>query len=207
MYDENQDLDEVSVAFASQTVTASVTGLTFTAQACDLPGGQQTVTVLATDLQGLSDSETVTISIDAGVTTTLTEHINAGRLDYTAYATCYLEYADAAFKLTEQTQAGGMCVWQDDDASCTGPAQACSGSAGDGGSGGDNGGGEPPATCAEFTTANYYHKVAGRAYSTGYYYAPDYFAVGSDDPLAGSTWGTSTLHSTDNVIWYAGSCP
>lgn len=207
VYDDNQDLDEVSVAFASQTVTASVDGLTFTAQACDLPGGQQTVTVLATDLRGLSDSETLTISIDAGVTTTLTEHISAGRLDYTAYATCYLEYADAAFKLTEQTQTGGMCIWQDDDASCTGPAQACSGSAGDGGSGGNNGGGEPPATCAEFTTANYYHKVAGRAYSTGYYYAPDYFAAGSDDPLAGSTWGTSTLYSTDSVIWYAGSCP
>ena len=100
-----------------------------------------------------------------------------------------------------------MCVWQDDDASCTGPVQACSGSGSDGGgSGGGNDGGDP-ATCADYTTANYYHKVAGRAYSTGYYYAPDYFASGSDDSLAGSTWGTSTLYSTDGTVWYEGSCP
>ena len=140
---------------------------------------------------------------------TLDEHISAGRLDYTGYSTCYLEYSTNAFKLTEQTHSGGMCVWQDDDASCTGPAQACSGTGsggGDDGSGDDGSGGDP-ATCAEYTTANYYHKVAGRAYSTGYYYAPNYFASGSDDPLAGSTWGTSTLYSTDGRVWFAGNCP
>ena len=216
VYDENQDLTTVEVTFATGTQNASVDGLSFSAEACDLPGGGQTITVTAIDVSGLSSNIQLTVDIDAGVTATLDQHISAGRLDYTGYSTCYLEYSTDTFKLTEQTQSGGMCVWQDDDASCTGPVQACSGTGSDGGSGGDDGSGDDgsggdtggdPATCAEYTTANYYHKVAGRAYSTGYYYAPDYFASGSDDPLAGSTWGTSTLYSTDGSVWFAGNCP
>ena len=217
VYDENQDLSAVEVTFATGTQNASVDGLSFSAEACDLPGGSQTITVTAIDASGLSSNTQLSVDIDAGVIATLDQHISAGRLDYTGYSTCYLEYSTDAFKLTEQTQSGGMCVWQDDDASCTGPVQACSGTGSDGGNGGGNGsgddgsggdtGGGDPATCAEYTTANYYHKVAGRAYSTGYYYAPDYFASGSDDPLAGSTWGTSTLYSTDGSVWFAGNCP
>ena len=217
VYDENQDLSAVEVTFATGTQNASVDGLSFSAEACDLPGGSQTITVTAVDASGLSSNTQLSVDIDAGVIATLDQHISAGRLDYTGYSTCYLEYSTDAFKLTEQTQSGGMCVWQDDDASCTGPVQACSGTGSDGGNGGGNGsgddgsggdtGGGDPATCAEYTTANYYHKVAGRAYSTGYYYAPDYFASGSDDPLAGSTWGTSTLYSTDGSVWFAGNCP
>ena len=207
VYDENQDLTAVEVTFATGSQNASVDGLSFSAEACDLPGGSQTITVTAIDASGLSSNTQLSVDIDAGVIATLDQHISAGRLDYTGYSTCYLEYSTDAFKLTEQTQSGGMCVWQDDDASCTGPVQACSGSGSDGGgSGGGNDGGDP-ATCADYTTANYYHKVAGRAYSTGYYYAPDYFASGSDDSLAGSTWGTSTLYSTDGTVWYEGSCP
>jgi poly(3-hydroxybutyrate) depolymerase len=207
VYDENQDLTAVEVTFATGSQNASVDGLSFSAEACDLPGGVQTITVTAIDASGLSSNTQLSVDIDAGVIATLDQHISAGRLDYTGYSTCYLEYSTDAFKLTEQTQSGGMCVWQDDDASCTGPVQACSGSGSDGGgSGGGNDGGDP-ATCADYTTANYYHKVAGRAYSTGYYYAPDYFASGSDDSLAGSTWGTSTLYSTDGTVWYEGSCP
>ena len=217
VYDENQDLTAVEVTFATGTQNASVDGLSFSAEACDLPGGSQTITVTAIDASGLSSNTQLSVDIDAGVIATLDQHISGGRLDYTGYSTCYLEYSTDAFKLTEQTQSGGMCVWQDDDASCTGPVQACSGTGSDGGNGGGNGsgddgsggdtGGGDPATCAEYTTANYYHKVAGRAYSTGYYYAPDYFASGSDDPLAGSTWGTSTLYSTDGRVWFAGNCP
>ena len=217
VYDENQDLSAVEVTFATGTQNASVDGLSFSAEACDLPGGSQTITVTAIDASGLSSNTQLSVDIDAGVIATLDQHISAGRLDYTGYSTCYLEYSTDAFKLTEQTQSGGMCVWQDDDASCTGPVQACSGTGSDGGNGGGNGsgddgsggdtGGGDPATCAEYTTANYYHKVAGRAYSTGYYYAPDYFASGSDDPLSGSTWGTSTLYSTDGSVWFAGNCP
>ena len=90
-----------------------------------------------------------------------------------------------------------------------GPLQACSGSGGD--DGGDDGG-DPPTDpddgCQAETTYNYYHKTAGRAYSTGNYYTPDYFAQGSDQPMAGSTWGTTELHSTDgDTVWQVGAAP
>ncbi|MEP1743207.1 MAG: PHB depolymerase family esterase [Kangiellaceae bacterium] len=67
--------------------------------------------------------------------------------------------------------------------------------------------GEPGGSCEEFTTFNYYHKTAGRAYSIGFF-SPDYYAEGSDDPMAGSTWGSTTLSSSDGgVNWNVGSCP
>ncbi len=62
--------------------------------------------------------------------------------------------------------------------------------------------------CIEETSANYYHKTGGRAYSTGSYFSPDYFANGSDDAMAGSTWGSTTLKSTDGgTVWNVGNCP
>jgi len=67
--------------------------------------------------------------------------------------------------------------------------------------------GEPSGSCEEFTTFNYYHKTAGRAYSIGFF-SPDYYAEGSDDPMAGSTWGSTTLSSSDGgVNWNVGGCP
>ncbi len=205
--DINQNLSSVTVAFATETVSGSVSGAFFTASACELAGGQQSVTVTATDATNLSDSETLTFTVDAGVTANLDAHIAAGRLDYVNYSNCYLEYASDPFKLNEVETGSGQCQWQDNDNSCAGPVQACSGSAGSGGepgSGGDDGDSDD---CASYTTANYYHKVAGRAYSTGNYYFPDYFAQGSDDPLSGSNWGNSTLSSLDGEVWFAGSCP
>jgi poly(3-hydroxybutyrate) depolymerase len=66
--------------------------------------------------------------------------------------------------------------------------------------------GEPGGSCEEFTTFNYYHKTAGRAYSIGFF-SPDYYAEGSDEPMAGSTWGSTTLSSSDGgVNWNVGSC-
>ncbi len=66
--------------------------------------------------------------------------------------------------------------------------------------------GEPGGSCEEFTTFNYYHKTAGRAYSIGFF-SPDYFAQGSDAPMQGSTWGTTTLSSTDDgITWNVSSC-
>ncbi len=66
--------------------------------------------------------------------------------------------------------------------------------------------GEPGGSCEEFTTFNYYHKTAGRAYSIGFF-SPDYYAEGSDDPMAGSTWGSTTLSSSDGGLnWNVGSC-
>ncbi|GGW74956.1 extracellular catalytic domain type 1 short-chain-length polyhydroxyalkanoate depolymerase [Alteromonas halophila] len=203
--DVNQNLESVSATFSNGPVQATLNGTLFTASACDLPGGQQSVTVTATDTTDLSASETLTFDVDAGITASLDAHISAGRLDYTNYSNCYLEYSSNPFRLDEISVSGGQCQWQDDDNSCAGPVQNCSGSTGsDNGDSGDDGDSD---TCASYTTANYYHKVAGRAYSTGYYYAPDYFAAGSDDALSGSTWGNSTLSSVDGEIWVNGSCP
>ncbi|MFC6980438.1 hypothetical protein [Microbulbifer taiwanensis] len=93
--DVNQDLDSVLVAFANGDVIAAVTGTAFSAEQCDLPGGDGSAQVTATDLTGLNDSASVTFAIDAGATATLDSHITAGRLDYTAYANCYLEYGSS----------------------------------------------------------------------------------------------------------------
>lgn len=49
-------------------------------------------------------------------------------------------------------------------------------------------------------------KRADRAYSTGNFWAPDYFAEGSNDPMPGSTYGSNTLSSSDGVTWSVGVC-
>ncbi|XOV80343.1 MAG: alpha/beta hydrolase family esterase [Aestuariibacter sp.] len=200
--DINEDLSAVTVAFSNGTVQADIDGINFSASADNLPGGQQSATVTATDSTNLSSSESVSFDIDAGQTATLDEHISAGRLDYENYSDCYLEYDTSPFKLFEIAVSGEQCQWQDDDASCVGPIQNC-GSAGGGSGGGGSGGSD----CQQVSTYNYYHKTGGRAYSTGNPYSPNYFANGSDDPMSGSTWGFSTLHSDDNTTWYVGSCP
>ncbi|AOS97337.1 Esterase PHB depolymerase [Microbulbifer aggregans] len=211
--DENQNLDAVTVAFSNGTITAAVMGTAFEAEQCNLPGGPGSATVTARDLAGLSSTATVSFTVDAGVTADLDTHIAASRLDYAVgYSNCYLEYGTEPFRLDEVTTGTGQCRWEDDDGSCYGPNQACSGSGGDGsGDGSDDGtgGGDSgqPSGCEEQSTYNYYHKTAGRAYSTGNYFSPDYFANGSDDPMPGSTWGLSTLYSNDGVTWQLGSCP
>lgn len=205
--DVNQNLSSVVVAFANGNVTATVDQSQYSAEQCNLSGGSNTATVTATDSTSLSSNDSITFDIDAGQTATLDEHISAGRLSYVEYSTCYLEYSTAAFKLTEEPNGQGQCVWQDDDASCKGPAVDCSGSQGGGGSGGGGSGGGSGGNCVEHATFNYYHKTAGRAYSTGNPLAPDYFANGTDAAMAGSTWGSNTLHSTDDTNWSLGSCP
>ncbi len=216
--DINQDLATVTASFATGDVLAVVSGDRFSAQACDLAGGSQSVSVTANDVTALSTTQSSTFIIDAGALGTLDEHIAANRLDFTNYANCYLEYGGDTFKLNEVETSAQQCTWQDDDASCVGPEQICtsasggsdddggdgSGGNGDGTDNGDNGNDE---TCVEFSTTNYSHKLAGRAYSTGNFFAPDYFASGSNDALSGSTWGISNLFSTDDEIWELGQCP
>lgn len=210
--DQNLDLDDVTVTFSNGTVSAAVVGTSFSADQCQLPGGDNSATVDATDLAGLSSSASISFVADAGVTATLDQHISAGRLDYTNYANCYLEYSTAAFRLDEATIGGGQCQWQDNDASCTGPQVACSGDSGSSGgssSGGSSSssGGSTGEECTEHSAYNYYHKSAGRAYSTGNPLAPDYFAQGTDQAMAGSTWGLTSLHSTGGTSWSLGACP
>ena len=200
VFDLNRDLAGVSADFSNGRVYATITGAQFSVRGCNLPGGVNTVLVTATDNEGLYTTEQVSFDIDAGQNATLDQHISAGRLDYTNYANCYLEYSTASFILREQLVSGSQCRWQDEDGSCFGPTQSCS----------NNGGGdsEPqPADCAQFSTNNYSHKLAGRAYSTGNPYAPDYFASGSNAALAGSTWGINTLHSSNSDYWQVGNCP
>jgi poly(hydroxyalkanoate) depolymerase family esterase len=209
--DTNDDLASVSVAFANGNVTAAITQTSYSATQCSLPGGSNTASVTASDQAAQSSSDSITFNIDAGQTATLSQHINAGRLDYTNYANCYLEYSTSTFKLFEESSGASQCLWQDNDASCTGPVQACSGSGSGSGSGGGSGGGSDGGsgdeTCVEHSTYNYYHKTSGRAYSSGNPYTPNYFAQGSDQAMSGSTYGVNTLYSTDNVVWTLGTCP
>ncbi|MGA9523150.1 MAG: PHB depolymerase family esterase [Myxococcaceae bacterium] len=153
------------------------------------------------------------------------------------YSACYLAFGTAPFTMRERQFGNGQCEWVADGApSCNGPAQACSGGTGvdtdgDGVADADDncpgtanadqadtdgdgignvcddtsnsGGGG----CQQFSAMNYNHKVAGRAYSTGSFWSPDYFANGSNEPMAGSTYGTTTLHTTGGATWYVGACP
>lgn len=205
VFDLNRDLASVSVEFSTGTVAATLNGDLFSAQRCGLAGGNNTALVTALDAEGLFSSELLNFSIDAGQNATLDQHIAAGRLNYTNYANCYLEYSTASFILREQLVTGNQCRWQDNDASCFGPTQSCSSTGG-----GDDGGDPtppPPADCVQFSTNNYSHKLAGRAYSTGNIYTPNYFATGSNTALAGSTWGVSVLSSTSSGYWQLGACP
>lgn len=202
VFDLNRDLASVSVEFSTGTVTATQNGELFSAQRCGLAGGNQTALVTATDAGGLLSSESLSFSIDAGQNATLDQHITAGRLDYTNYANCYLEYGTASFILREQLLTGNQCRWQDNDGSCVGPTQNCSGAGDDGGDPAPE-----PTDCVQFSTNNYSHKLAGRAYSTGNIYTPNYFATGSNTALAGSTWGVSTLSSSSSGYWQLGACP
>ncbi len=236
--DANQDPVTVSVAFQNGTVGASVSGSSFSAQQCGLPGGANTATVTATDPGQLTSSASVTFEIDAGVTGDYNLHISQGHITWgDGYSACYLEFGTAPFTLRETQLGDGQCEWVADGApSCNGPVQACSGTVvdtdGDGiADAGDNCPGTANAdqadndrdgignvcddtpngggggACQQFTAMNYNHKVAGRAYSTGSFWTPDYFANGSDEPMAGSTYGTTTLHGSDGAIWYVGPCP
>ncbi len=65
----------------------------------------------------------------------------------------------------------------------------------------------PVPACEEVSAFNYYHKVGGRATSSGAYFSPNYVANGSNDTMPGSTWGLTNLYSFDGAYWRVGSCP
>ncbi len=64
-----------------------------------------------------------------------------------------------------------------------------------------------PDNCTDVTAANYYHKTGGRATSSGSYWSPAYKANGSGDSMSGSTWGQTTLSTTNGSYWSVGACP
>lgn len=213
--DVNQNLDSVVVEFASGSTllgseTATLDGQLYAAGQCDLPGGSVDATVTATDSAGLFSTDSINFQIDAGQSGDYNFHIAEGHITWgSGYANCYLAFGTAEFTMRESTVSGGQCVWTADAApACQGPAQACSGGGGDGGGGNPDPdpGPEPDPQCEQFTTLNYLHRFAGRAYSTGSFWAPDYFAEGSNDALPGSTYGNTTLSSIDGQIWSLGAC-
>lgn len=142
--DANQDLIGVSVSFSSGgNVAATVTGTSYSAQQCDLPGGAQSAIITATDAASLTASSAVDFSIDAGQTGNYNVHIAQGHITWgSGYAACYLAFGNNAFTMREVAQGNDQCRWVADGApSCQGPVQVCSTVAG----------GEPP----EAGAANY----------------------------------------------------
>ncbi|QKX18397.1 PHB depolymerase family esterase [Microbulbifer sp. YPW1] len=131
--DANQNLQSVVVAFASGNVTASISGNGYSAQGCNLPDGENTATVTATDSTSLSSQASVTFNVDAGQTGDYNFHISAGHITWgVGYSACYLAFGTSEFTMREYP-SGGDCQWvADGDSSCAGPVQACS-----------TGGGEP----------------------------------------------------------------
>ena len=213
--DANQNLDSVVVAFESGSTmigseTAALDGQLYAAGRCDLPGGTIDATVTATDTAGLLSTDSISFQIDAGQTGDYNFHISEGHITWgNGYANCYLEFGTSEFTMRESSVGGGQCVWTADGApACQGPEQACSGSSGGGGDPDPDPqpNPDPDPQCEEFTTLNYLHRSAGRAYSSGSFWAPDYFAEGSDDPMAGSTYSTNTLSSLDGQTWSVGNC-
>ena len=201
--DINNDIASVTVQIDQGMQQPSVlNGTEYTYSQCGIAGGEHQLTITASDMAGLSAVEISSFVVDAGVIAVLQAHIDAGRLDFTAYASCFLEYGSTnPFRLDEVQVNETQCQWSDGMA-CAGPAQSCSGS--------DSPPQPPPnsGACNEVSAYNYYHKLAGRAYSEGAVLAPDYFAQGSNDALPGSTWGLNTVHQLDDdSIWSLGSCP
>ena len=140
--DINQDLTAVQVDFANGTVTAPVSGNQYQAEKCDLPGGSNTATVTATDATALSSTDSISFTVDAGITGDYNLHIAEGHITWgVGYSACYLQFGTAPFTMREYPAAGGECQWIADDApACAGPIQACSSGGGGGSPDTDNDG-------------------------------------------------------------------
>ncbi|GMG87947.1 extracellular catalytic domain type 1 short-chain-length polyhydroxyalkanoate depolymerase [Biformimicrobium ophioploci] len=141
--DANQNLDSVVVDFANGNVSAAISGSSYSAEGCNLPGGSNQATVTATDATQLSSTDTISFDIDAGQTGDYNFHISAGHITWgVGYSACYLAFGTSEFTMREYP-SGSDCQWiADGDSSCAGPVQACS--AGGGSDGGSGGGGTEP---------------------------------------------------------------
>ncbi len=196
------DLMQGGSVVSSQSVTPASDD-SFSVTFNDVAEGSYTIRITATDSASQTETATTSVleSIDVGSTATVQGHIDEGHITWgVGYSTCYLEYgASTAFTMNEVSQGGGQCRWEDNDASCYGPVQVCSG--------GGNPDPDPEDDCEEHTTTNYSHKSAGRATSSGSYWSPAYTANGSGDSMPGSTWGSTTLRSEDGSYWEVGACP
>ena len=201
VFDVNLNLDQVKVDFSNASINAQLNDNQYHAEGCNLPGGTNTATITATDTTNLTATDSITFDIDAGITGDYNLHIGLGHITWgQGYAECYLAFGTSQFTMREKDAGNNQCQWIADGApQCKGPQQACQSTT-------------PPidpptVDCEEFTTLNYSHKIAGRAYSTGSFFTPDYFAQGSNESMPGSTYGSTTLHSEDEgVNWRVGGC-
>ncbi|WP_217702824.1 PHB depolymerase family esterase [Pseudoalteromonas sp. HF66] len=125
--DDNQNLSTVVVSFSNGDVTATVNGLEYFAEQCNLAGGNNTAVITATDDTALTSTDSINFVIDAGVTGDYNLHINEGHISWgEGYSACYLAFGTAAFTMREYSAGTNQCQWiADDDSSCAGPLQAC----------------------------------------------------------------------------------
>lgn len=125
--DNNQNLSTVVVSFSNGDVTATVNGLEYFAEQCNLAGGNNTAVITATDDTALTSTDSISFVIDAGVTGDYNLHINEGHISWgEGYSACYLAFGTAAFTMREYSAGTNQCQWiADDDSSCAGPLQAC----------------------------------------------------------------------------------
>ena len=125
--DQNQDNVTISVNFSNGNVNALVNDNSFSAEQCGLAGGNQSATITATDPGGLSDSVSVSFTIDAGKTGNYNYHINEGHITWGyGYSECYIEFGTSEFTMREFPTGSNQCYWMADGApSCKGPNQAC----------------------------------------------------------------------------------
>lgn len=133
--DANQNIASVVVEFSGSGIAATVQDTHYSAEKCSLAGGNNVATVTATDATGLSQTDSISFTIDAGVTGDYNLHIAQGHISWgVGYSACYLQFGVNAFTMREYSAGSDQCNWIADGASaCAGPAQACA--TGDGGSG------------------------------------------------------------------------
>ncbi|TLU65287.1 PHB depolymerase family esterase [Thalassotalea litorea] len=126
--DANQNLQSVTAAFANGSNSATVSNNAFTVEQCNLPGGNNSVTVTATDTTAMSSSESASFTIDAGQTGDYNYHINEGHITWgSGYSACYLAFGTSDFTMREYPAGTSQCNWvADGEPSCKGPNQACS---------------------------------------------------------------------------------
>lgn len=199
----------------------------FQLQTAAVADGRYVITVTATDDGGQISTATTELDVGGppppppGVTATLTEHIQAGRLAWSDYGTYYLVYGTAPFTLYLQPDGS----WSDvppnggtPDAGVpdtgrpdAGTPDVGSPDVGSPDSGAPDGGspdaGAPDAgsSCTEYTASNYAHVQAGRATVCSFGYA---CAVGSGDNLGlYNTFVRSTLRNVAPGYFEAGTCP
>ena len=125
--DINQNLSSIVVSFINGNVSATVSANAFIAEQCNLAGGQQSLTITATDTSALSSIQTVAFTIDAGVSGDYNLHINTDHITWgNGYSACYLAFGSNEFTMREYPAGTNQCQWiADGEPSCVGPNQSC----------------------------------------------------------------------------------